>query len=212
MVKVRIINNPVKRHSMKLILVRHGETIENISKICQGQKIGGTLTKEGIQQAKKLALRLKDEKIDKIYSSDLKRAKDTAKEIIKYHPKTEVEYTPALRERNWGIYECKKGEEITKAIGRKTDESNFTPEKGESYAEMRKRISKFINNLIKKEHNKTILLVTHGGPIMHLLLHLFQQNYEKHKKYMHHNCALTILEINRKQRKILTLNCCKHLN
>ena len=48
---------------MKLILTRHGETIENKKGILQGQKIG-TLSKKGIKQAKKLALRLKGKKID----------------------------------------------------------------------------------------------------------------------------------------------------
>ncbi len=198
---------------MKLILVRHGETEENVKKICQGQKIGGTLTKEGKEQAKKLALRLKDEKIDKIYVSDLKRAKDTAQEITKYHPKTEITYTPELRERNWGTYEGKTREEMNKALEKTdTDDINFRPEKGETRKEAIQRVMKFINKLIQTEHNKTILLVTHGGPILYLIMHLFQKKWEDHEQYQHHNCALTILEINEKEKKILTFNCCKHLN
>jgi len=59
---------------MRLILVRHGETEENVAKITQGH-MPSKLTKQGIEQAKKLALRLKDEKIDKIFVSDLKRCR-----------------------------------------------------------------------------------------------------------------------------------------
>ena len=69
---------------MKLIITRHGETIENAKRICQGH-LGGNLSKKGKLQAKKLAERLKNEKLDVIYSSDLKRTKDTTKEIKKYH-------------------------------------------------------------------------------------------------------------------------------
>jgi len=56
----------------RLIFVRHGETEENKAKIVQGQK-HGKLSEEGLEQAKKVAERLKDEKIDFIYSSDLDR-------------------------------------------------------------------------------------------------------------------------------------------
>ena len=63
---------------MKLILVRHGETNENKNKIVQGF-LNTTLSKIGIQQAKKVANRLKDEKIDFAYSSDLDRAKQQQK-------------------------------------------------------------------------------------------------------------------------------------
>ena len=67
---------------MKLIIARHGETEENKKGILQGH-LPGKLTELGIEQSKKLALRLKNEKIDAIYSSDLARASNTAKEIIK---------------------------------------------------------------------------------------------------------------------------------
>ncbi|MCX6708990.1 MAG: histidine phosphatase family protein [Candidatus Woesearchaeota archaeon] len=192
---------------MKLIIARHGETEENAKGICQGQSIG-TLSRKGIEQAKKLALRLKDEKIDKIYVSDLKRAKDTAQEIIKHHPKAEITYTPELREKNWGTYEGKRREEMNEADFKN---DNYRPEKGETRTEARQRAAKFADKLIK-EHNKTILLVTHVGTIMHLMLHLLKKDWAEHEQYMHHNCGLTILEINEKERKIVTLNCRKHLD
>lgn len=43
------------------------------------------LTEKGIRQAKAVAKRLKDENIDMIISSDLKRARQTAEEINKFH-------------------------------------------------------------------------------------------------------------------------------
>jgi len=69
---------------MKLIITRHGETEENKNRIIQGH-IDGTLSQLGLEQAKKLAERLKDEKIDLIFSSDLGRALNTAKEVAKFH-------------------------------------------------------------------------------------------------------------------------------
>ena len=71
---------------MKLITVRHGKTKANEMGLSQGHLNTevANLNEEGITQAKKVAKRLKNEKIDIIYSSDLKRAKNTAKEIAKY--------------------------------------------------------------------------------------------------------------------------------
>ena len=66
---------------MKLTFVRHGETEENVKNIIMSQ-LNGKLTKGGLEQARKLAKRLANEKFDIIYCSDSQRTKDTAKEII----------------------------------------------------------------------------------------------------------------------------------
>ena len=59
---------------MKIYLVRHGESKANASGIHQGQKIDTSLSKNGLEQAKKIAERLKDENFEIIYSSDLRRS------------------------------------------------------------------------------------------------------------------------------------------
>jgi broad specificity phosphatase PhoE len=196
---------------MRLILVRHGETEENVAKINQGH-MPGKLTKQGIEQAKKLALRLKDEKIDKIFVSDLKRCVDTAAEIIKFHPKAEVIYEPAVREQNLGIYEGKPHGSMRKAAeAAGVHPYEFKPEGGESFPELRKRIRTFIDALIKKEHNKTVLIVSHGGPIRQFLIDYLKAPHDKWDDYSHANCAVTILEIDEKGHEIHALRCVKHL-
>lgn len=92
---------------MRLIITRHGETEENKQSIIQGHN-PGKLSPEGIEQAKKVALRLKDETIDYIYSSDLARAADTAKEIAKFHTETPIKFTEELREIYLGSFQGKK--------------------------------------------------------------------------------------------------------
>jgi len=92
---------------MKLIITRHGETEDNKAGIIQGH-LPGKLTDVGINQAKKIALRLKDEKINYIYSSDLARASDTTKEILKYHPDAPVKFVKNLREKFLGSWQGKK--------------------------------------------------------------------------------------------------------
>ena len=57
----------------KLYLVRHGQTVDNLNQIMQGQT-QGELTDEGIRQALELASQLADTPIDVFVSSDLKRS------------------------------------------------------------------------------------------------------------------------------------------
>lgn len=195
---------------MKLILVRHGETEENVKKIMQGHT-HGKLTQAGIEQAKKVALRLKNEKIDKIYSSDLQRCVDTTKEIIKYHPETKIEYTPELREQKKGIYEGKTVSEMDEDARKAgIHPYEFKPEGGESWPEMTQRMTKFIHK-ITHEH-KTALIISHGGAIRSFLIKLLNVPEEKWNEYKHGNTAVTILEINKNNQKIHTLNCQKHLS
>ncbi len=99
--KRRGMNNIVvlKEWKMRLILVRHWETEENKRREVQGHK-HGKLSSLGIKQAKRVAQRLKKEKINFIFSSDLARASDTAKEIHKFHPKTPIKFVKELRKWN----------------------------------------------------------------------------------------------------------------
>ena len=84
----------------ELLLVRHGETEDNLRQIMQGQT-HGRLTAHGRQQAEALAQQLSSKKIDVLVSSDLQRAIDTAVIIGAPHHLPLVT-TPLLRERDWG--------------------------------------------------------------------------------------------------------------
>ena len=83
-----------------LYLVRHGETIDNVRQIMQGQT-QGELTENGIFQARQVAEELKDVDFEAVVASDLKRSIDTAKIVAAPH-QLEVLTTPLLRERDWG--------------------------------------------------------------------------------------------------------------
>lgn len=198
---------------MKLILVRHGETIENKKKRVCGHN-PGRLSSLGKQQVKKLGKRLKNEKIDVIYISDLKRTRDTAKEIIKFHKGTKIIFEPNLREVARGIYEGKPYELIER-VRLKTKKSvlSFRPKGGESISDTKKRVRNFVKKVFKENKNKTVLFVTHGGPIMHVILHLLKKSDRHYKKYVTKNASVTILDVKEnKKHKLELLNCTKHLN
>ncbi len=141
---------------MKIIIVRHGETEANILRICQGQT-HGKLNDEGISQAKKVAERLKNEKFDAIYSSDLRRALDTTKEIAKFHPHLSINTDKRLRERYFGSFQGQ-------IFPEKMDE--FTPsDEIETPEAIALRLSDFLTDIYTQHPDDTLLIVSHGFTI-----------------------------------------------
>ncbi len=85
-----------------ILLVRHGETIDNARQIMQGQT-HGELNERGLEQAQQVAQRLASERVDAVVASDLHRAIQTA-EIIAAPHDLPVMTTELLRERDWGSF------------------------------------------------------------------------------------------------------------
>ncbi|USN46024.1 MAG: histidine phosphatase family protein [Candidatus Woesearchaeota archaeon] len=194
---------------MLLIITRHGETEENRNNIIQGH-LPGTLSGEGISQAKKVALRLKTEKIDYIYASDLARAVDTAKEIAKYHPSTPLQFVEELREKNLGKWQGKERSELEaakKQVGEGGLETVETPK------EIFARAEKFLHAVLSKHLHDTVLFVGHYGINKALIAAITGkgpqdiQGIEKPR-----NTSLSIFEIGEeKDHTIHLFNCVKHL-
>ncbi len=187
---------------MRLIITRHGETEENKKHIMQGH-MPGTLSKEGIEQAEKLSRRLKQEKIDAIFSSDLKRASDTTKFIARHHPEAELSITEDLREGNSGSF-----------TGMLSHEINWDkrPPDAESINQMKDRARKFIDKILEQYSNKTILLVSHAGFNRCLIAQITGAKDPFKDVPDQQNTAVNIFEIYEdKSHKIHCLNCIKHL-
>lgn len=196
---------------MKLILVRHGLTEENKKKIWQGQS-EGVLSKEGREQAKKLMKKLENMNIDVIYCSDLKRAKNTIRPFLK-NRKITIKYTKSLRERSLGILERTTTEQIAEYVAKnKIDFENCNFETGETFYEMRQRLAKFYKGVAKKHENDVILLVTHGGAVSQIILHLFDYSKDKFPEFVPDNASITEIEIRKGKPKLLVFNSTKHLN
>jgi probable phosphoglycerate mutase len=190
---------------MRIIITRHGETEENKLGIMQGH-LPGKLSSKGISQAKKLAKRLKTENLDFIYSSDLARAADTAKEIAKYHKNTPIKFTKEIREKHHGEFQGKRKDEI------KWDKKSAFPQpkKGESEKKLYKRAEKFIHKLIHKHPEDNILLVCHGGIALTLISVITGQKLNTMNRL--YNTSINIFEIDEdRNHKIICNNCIKHL-
>ncbi|MBU0635454.1 histidine phosphatase family protein [Candidatus Micrarchaeota archaeon] len=154
---------------MKLLLVRHGETIENQKGIMQGH-LPGKLSTKGIEEAEKLAQKLKNEKIAAIFSSDLTRAKETTQTIARFHPKTPVFFVTELREADAGSLTGKSGKNI--------DWVN-RPKELESRESMRERARKIIQQALQQFPHETVLFIGHNG-ISKALITIIQQEPATH--------------------------------
>ncbi len=157
---------------MRLIIVRHGETVENKLDIVQGWS-AAKLNELGIKQSKALAHCLKKEKIDIIYSSDLKRCKQSLRPLLQFVNLT-PHYSKDLRERAKGTFFEGKERRILK------EWENQNPGKilkgGETWADVGLRVSNFLKKNIPLWSGKNVLLMTHGGTMQVLLNLLFGKN------------------------------------
>ncbi|MDE1825649.1 MAG: histidine phosphatase family protein [Candidatus Micrarchaeota archaeon] len=147
---------------MKLTLVRHGETEEGKRIVLLGGSRQGTLSEKGIKQAKDIALKLKNRKFEAIYSSDLARALDTAKEIMKYHNGTTFYALSDLRERDVGDLAGKsfKTPDELYAVGLRSDLRT-----GETLGQFQNRLRLFLKPVYDRYRHESVLFVCHGGVI-----------------------------------------------
>lgn len=134
-----------------LFLVRHGETIDNVNKIMQGQT-QGELTEQGRMQALGVMRRMENRHIDAFISSDLKRAVDTCRIIAQPHG-MEVRKTVLLRERDWGGF-----------TGRYIPDLKDVPwpDDVETQEQLLARAAMFVEFVKKEYPGLTVLAVGHG--------------------------------------------------
>jgi probable phosphoglycerate mutase len=134
-----------------LYLVRHGETVDNVCQIMQGQS-QGQLTENGIRQAETVRDKLRDVSFAAIIASDLKRSVDTARIIAEPHGQ-EVIQTPLLRERDWGGF---TGRFIPELKG------EVWPDDIETLENLLSRAGEFIAYVRETFPGKKVLAVGHG--------------------------------------------------
>ena len=168
---------------MKISIIRHGQTDWNKENLFQGRS-NNALNATGIKQAKDLALLLKNEPIDMLFSSPLDRAIQTANIINEYHH-APFFIDELLTERSLGGLEGKPSSnyDLPKLLEQilNLSEKEFSVYQVESLDHMLKRCFKFLNHVILKygHTNKHIYIVAHGSINLSLLLILGQVDITK---------------------------------
>ena len=156
----------------RLYLIRHAEAEGNLYRIAQGQ-YNSNITDKGRKQIDALAERFKDTPLDALYSSDLRRTRETAGAITRYH-ELELNLDARLREIDIGICEGMSFGDMRKLDPVQMDYFNNDPERwraegAETFAECSERMWNAVCEIAEANDGKTVAIVSHGMVIRSLL-------------------------------------------
>lgn len=174
----------------QLILVRHGETVQNVARIAQGWQ-DSELSENGRRQVELLAKRIASYSPDAIYSSPLGRARTTAEEIAKVTGLA-VQTLDELREMNYGNWEGQSFLEVRRAdraIYERWIESADEPcPGGESHNDVRRRMEQAIARIDAARP----VVVTHGTAIRIGVTALLNLDVMASRHFAQDNAALNV--------------------
>lgn len=176
----------MKKLKNSYYVFRHGQSRANVEGIIISDPAVGTveygLTEEGRRQVEQSAARLGDEIKDPlVFSSDFRRARETA-ELVRAALATEpVEFDPRLRERFFGEWEGQPHENYSKAW--KQDAFDPTREYygAESTIAVRKRMWSVVDDLERRFAGRDVILVSHGDPLMLLQTAFLEMEPTQHR-------------------------------
>jgi broad specificity phosphatase PhoE len=185
----------------RLYLVRHGENLANLTKEFSHRKVDYSLTEKGVLQAEQTARYLQTKGINAVYSSPLRRAKETAQHLADALGH-EVIVLEAFREINVGDLEDQPPtaeswtahNAVLDAWRRGELHASFPG--GENYLQMWQRVEAGLRQVAAEHPNETVAIFAHGGifassikalcPEIDLTQVLSQEN---------HNCSITEVEM-----------------
>ncbi len=161
----------LKEHTKKsgntYFVMRHGQTNHNLkNRVSTTINSGSHLTEVGIEKTKENAESLKDKGIDLILVSPFNRTKETA-EIVRSvlgMSEDQVITDDRLHEMSLPMYDGRIWDEYHADWPKTLENFDKSPEGNESYADIKRRMMKFLFDIEEKYQDKKILIVTHGGP------------------------------------------------
>ena len=164
----------------KLFLVRHGKSEWNKLGLWTGWTDVG-LDEDGVREAELAGKALKDEHIDVVYTSELKRTHETFAHLKEAADKMHLTHTPhaALNERHYGVYTGKNKWQIKEEVGEETFQNmrrgwDVPIPEGETLKDVHARVMPYYEENIKRDlvAGKNVLVVAHGNTLRALAKHL----------------------------------------
>ena len=149
-------------------LLRHGQTNYQLKKEKtiypwpENEPI--LLTEKGKKEIEIVGEKLKKEKIDLIFSSDIPRTRETS-EIIAKKLRLDVIFDERLREINVGVFRGRKTEEYYNYFSSPQEMLWKTPPQGENLRDCQQRLFDFFEEIDRKYKDKKILIISHGYPL-----------------------------------------------
>lgn len=195
---------------MRVFLVRHGETDHNARGIFQGYG-PIPLSAHGQRQAELVAERLRALRPHKLYSSDIRRAEETAT-IIGQRLGLPLHFSAGLREWNVGIWAGQPTAAYTQHLRSLGEHpATYVPEGGESYEQTQTRMVAHMHALARQHAGETILCVSHGKSIDLFARHILGLSVRQEPPYRIANTSVNIFYWFDNTWEVVTLNEVRHL-
>ncbi|TAE04097.1 MAG: histidine phosphatase family protein [Bacteroidetes bacterium] len=198
-----------------IYLIRHGETEFNKMHMIQGSGVDSNLNDTGREQAKAFYQAYKHIHFDKIYTSLLKRTKQSVASFISQG--TPTEGLQGLNEISWGNREGKTINEADDSlysdmmIAWKNGEMHHKLPNGESPLEVSERQKIAFKHIMNQEHEQNILICMHGRAMRIFLCLLLEKPLIYMDKFKHENLCLYVLRYRRGKFELELENDHKHL-
>ncbi len=197
-----------------LLLARHGETDANVAGTWQGAT-DHPLNARGQAQARALAHYLAEHHgdITVIYTSPLRRARQTAEIVAQALNNIRVLEEPDLAEYNLGEWEGLTYEELRyekRLWERMGQDPHWAPPGGESAYAFATRVVGALQRIVARHPGEKVLIVGHGGAIATALALLLEGDGTRWRAYQMANCAVSELHLGDSPR-LMTFNETAHL-
>ena len=165
--------NNKDKETLKLYIVRHGETEWNVIKRFQGQ-LNTPLTEKGIEKLKETGKKLEDVIFEEVYTSELERTVNSAEIILNENggyknKKMELKKLAELNEVHFGVWQGLKYEEVFLKYPEEANNyfynvKNYKAEnvEAENLKDALERFLRGINKILDNHKSGNILIVTHG--------------------------------------------------
>ena len=182
----------------RIFLIRHGATVLT----AEDRFAGATdveLSEDGREQARRLAVRLSQEKVAAIYASPLSRTVETARILATPH-KLELETRDGLREISHGRWEKMTRHEVEEAFPEEAaaweaDPYTFAPAGGESGLAVTARALPVLMDIVRGHAATSVIVVSHKATIRLLLSSLLGFDPRRYRDSLDQNpAALNIVD------------------
>jgi broad specificity phosphatase PhoE len=178
----------VPQHSgTRISLVRHAH-VYNPSDILYGRLPGFSISKRGRREAAETARALKNLKIEELFSSPLLRCRQSAIEILQYHPQLKLRQSRLITE----VFTPFQGQPSDVIRSRGGDVYTGIDPEYEQPEDIIKRVQKFLSRTRRRFYGKHVVAVTHGDVILFMVL--WASNFPLTPYYKEKFTALGIME------------------
>ena len=201
-----------KVQSCEVVLLRHAHSTANLKGVLAGRDNRVSLSPRGKKEAEEIANFLAPLQFDAMYSSPLKRCRETLGPLLS-RSSQKATYLDELIEMEYGDWSGKSlallaKEELWKSIQSRPSIVRFP--RGESFSEMSLRANQAV--LGRALGKKRILIVSHGDVIKAIVAFQLGLNLDSFQRISIDPASITTLRISQSQSQIVSVNITSHLS